>query len=164
MHFKDKLQYVDPSGFEPLPKYGHMSEKIPEYAAAESAIAAAYAKVWECPDIPSARIVAGNADAAIPSGGPDRYHHVVTEFLHFPARDGTLIELKVYKSPNVKPNATLMYRMHGSGKETSPCMQTLFFANPTLGWCVGSHEVDGAENVYAAVNPNIVVVSVGYRK
>jgi hypothetical protein len=28
---------------------------------------------------------------------------------------------------------------------------------------VGSHEVDGAENVYAATNPNIVVVSVDYR-
>lgn len=30
-------------------------------------------------------------------------------------------------------------------------------------WCVGSHEVDGAENVYAATNKNIVVVSVDYR-
>lgn len=28
---------------------------------------------------------------------------------------------------------------------------------------VGSHEVDGVENVYAAINPNIVVVSVDYR-
>lgn len=32
------------------------------------------------------------------------------------------------------------------------------------GWCVGRHEVDGAENVYAATNPNIVVVSILYRK
>ncbi|KAJ8125842.1 hypothetical protein O1611_g7796 [Lasiodiplodia mahajangana] len=31
------------------------------------------------------------------------------------------------------------------------------------GFCVGSHEVDGTENVYAATNPNIVVVSVDYR-
>lgn len=30
-------------------------------------------------------------------------------------------------------------------------------------WCVGRHEVDGAENVYAAMNKNIVVVSVDYR-
>lgn len=33
-----------------------------------------------------------------------------------------------------------------------------------LGWVVGRHEVDGAENVYAAVNPDAVVVSVDYRK
>lgn len=32
-----------------------------------------------------------------------------------------------------------------------------------IGWCVGRHEVDGAEHVYAAVNPNIVVVSIDYR-
>lgn len=29
---------------------------------------------------------------------------------------------------------------------------------------MGRHEVDGAENVYAATNKNIVVVSVCYRK
>ncbi|KAJ2978363.1 hypothetical protein NUW58_g4157 [Xylaria curta] len=31
------------------------------------------------------------------------------------------------------------------------------------GFCVGRHEVDGTENVYAATNTNIVVVSVDYR-
>lgn len=36
-------------------------------------------------------------------------------------------------------------------------------ANFYLGWVVGHHEVDGAENVYAATNPNIVVASVDYR-
>ncbi|KAL3423499.1 lipase esterase [Phlyctema vagabunda] len=39
-----------------------------------------------------------------------------------------------------------MYRMHGGG------------------WVVGRHEVDGAENVYAAVNRGIIVASVDYRK
>jgi hypothetical protein len=32
-----------------------------------------------------------------------------------------------------------------------------------IGMVMGSHEADGAENVYAAMNPNIVVISVDYR-
>ncbi|KAI0379421.1 Alpha/Beta hydrolase protein [Hypomontagnella monticulosa] len=138
---KDKPQYVeiDPD-FKPLPKYGHLSEKTPEFIAAEPAIDAIQAKFWSLPDFPAFREAAGDADAPMPPGGPDRYREVTTELLHFPARDGHSIELKVYKSPNVAPSATLVYRH-----------------------VVGRHEVDGAENVYAATNPNIVVISVDYR-
>ncbi|RYP69405.1 hypothetical protein DL770_008242 [Monosporascus sp. CRB-9-2] len=147
MHLKPKLEYVDlDADFKPLPKHGHLSQKIPEFAAAEPAIKAGYEKLWAAPDFPAFREMAGDVDAVMPPGGPDRYREVATELLQFPARDGEIIELKVYKSPNVVPDATLVYRMHGGG------------------WCVGSHEVDGAENVYAAVNTNIVVVSVKYRK
>ncbi|KAI2639291.1 alpha/beta-hydrolase [Xylaria nigripes] len=142
----DKSIYVDfDPDFKPLPKYGHLSKKKPEFLAAEDAIGAAYDKFWALPDIPSFRRAAGNADAVMPPGGPDRYRDVRAELLYFTARDSHVVELKVYKSPNVLPNATLMYRMHGSG------------------FCVGGHETDGAENVYAATNPNIVVVSVDYR-
>ncbi|KAJ8119808.1 hypothetical protein ONZ43_g3324 [Nemania bipapillata] len=143
---QDKPQFVDiDPDFKPLPKYGHLSEKTPEFLAVEDAISAAYEKPYMLPDIPTFRQVAGDPDAAMPPGGPDRYRDVKTELLHFPARDGHLIELKVYKSPHVAPDATLMYRMHGGA------------------FCVGGHEVDGAENVYAATNPHIVVVSVDYR-
>jgi acetyl esterase/lipase len=140
------LKYFDlESEFTPLPKYGHLSEKTPELVAVEDAIRAAYAKLYTLPDIPSFREAAGDPEAAMPPGGPDRHREVVTEFLQFPARDGHLLELKVYKSPNVVSDATLVYRMHGGA------------------FCVGSHEVDGAENVYSATNPNLVVVSVDYR-
>ncbi|KAH6886865.1 Alpha/Beta hydrolase protein [Thelonectria olida] len=147
MLLKSELEYVDTkSDFKPLPKHGHLSQKIPEYTAAEAAIGAAFSPFWSCPDFATFRQVAGDADAAMPPGGPDRSRDVVSELLQFPARDGTMIELKVYKSPKFTQDATLMYRMHGGG------------------WTVGRHEVDGAENVFAAANPNIVVVSVDYRK
>ncbi|KAI0122065.1 alpha/beta hydrolase fold-domain-containing protein [Daldinia grandis] len=145
-YLKDKSEYFDlNSEFKPLPKYGHLSEKTPEYIAAEPAIDAAYSPLWALPDFAAFRQAAGDPDAVMPPGGPDRYRDVTTELLQFPARDGHLNELKVYKSPNVAPDATLVYRMHGGG------------------FAVGRHEVDGAENVYAATNPNIVVVSVDYR-
>ncbi|RYP41235.1 hypothetical protein DL769_011609 [Monosporascus sp. CRB-8-3] len=147
MHLKPKPEYVDiDADFEPLSKHGHLSQKTPEFAAAEPAIKAGFEQFWAAPDFPAFRGIVGDADAVMPPGGPDRYREVTTELLQFPARDGEMIELKVYKSPNIVPDATLVYRMHGSG------------------WCVGSHEVDGAENVYAAVNTNIVVISVKYRK
>ncbi|RYC56158.1 hypothetical protein CHU98_g10044 [Xylaria longipes] len=143
---KDKPQYydIDPN-FKPLPKYRHLSEKTAEFAEVEPFIDAAYDQFWKQPDIPSFREAAGDPDAAMPPGGPDRYSEVKTETLHFPARDGHLVELKVYESPNVSPDATLVYRMHGGG------------------FCVGRHEVDGAENVYAATNTDIIVISVDYR-
>ncbi|KAI8632637.1 alpha/beta-hydrolase [Xylariaceae sp. FL1651] len=147
VHLKDKPEYVDiDADFKPLPKYGYLSEKTPEFAAVEPAIRAAYDQLWTCPDWPAVRQLAGDADAPMPPGGPDRYREVTTELLQFPARDGEMIELKIYKSPDVVQDATLVYRMHGGG------------------WVVGRHEVDGAENVYAAVNPNIVVASIDYRK
>ncbi|RWA12026.1 hypothetical protein EKO27_g3069 [Xylaria grammica] len=143
---KDKPQFVDiDPDFKPLPKYGHLSEKTPEFLEVEDAIATGYSQLWGLPDLLTFRRVAGDPEAVMPPGGPDRHREVETELLHFPARDGHLVELKVYKSPNVAAEATLMYRMHGGG------------------YCVGSHEVDGAENVYAATNPNIVVVSIDYR-
>ncbi|KAI0889642.1 alpha/beta-hydrolase [Annulohypoxylon maeteangense] len=143
---KDKPEYVDLDvDFTPLPKHGHLSEKTPEFIEAEPAIAAAYDQLWALPDFAAFRQAAGDPDAPMPHGGPDRYCDVVTELLQVPARDGHLIELKIYKSPKVLPGATLVYRMHGGG------------------WAVGRHEVDGAENVYAATNPNIVVASVEYR-
>ncbi|KAI1378957.1 alpha/beta-hydrolase [Hypoxylon crocopeplum] len=146
VHLKDKPEYVDIDvDFKPLPKYGHLSEKTPEFEALEPAIDAAYNQLWALPDFPTFRKVAGDADAVMPPGGPDRYREVTTELLQFPARDGQLIELKIYKSPCAAPDATLVYRMHGGGH------------------VVGRHEVDGAENVYAATNPNIVVASVDYR-
>lgn len=47
------------------------------------------------------------------------------------------------------------------------CPPQMFRPGPLIAcqtaWCVGRHEVDGAENVYAATNKNIVVVSVDYR-
>lgn len=61
------------------------------------------------------RAAAGDPDAVMPPGGPDRYKDVVTELIDIPTRDGTVVELKVYKSPNVNENAVLMYRMHGGG-------------------------------------------------
>ncbi|KAJ4018336.1 hypothetical protein NW752_005451 [Fusarium irregulare] len=143
---RTESDYFDLSSpFTPLPKYGHLSQKSPEYSAAEPFLREALSELNAQPDFPSMRAVAGDPDAVMPANGPNRYKDIVTELIQIPARDGAMIELKVYRSTKVNRNAVLMYRMHG-GK-----------------WCIGRHEVDGVDNVYAAMNPDIVVVSVDYR-
>ncbi|KAG5657044.1 hypothetical protein KAF25_011213 [Fusarium avenaceum] len=145
-YMKTTYDYFDlKAPFTPLPRYGHLSKKTPEYEQAEPSIRKAYSVLHDLPDFAAVRAVAGDPDAVMPPGGPDRYKDVVTELIDIPTRDGTVIELKVYKSPNVKDDAVLMYRMHGGG------------------WCLGRHEVDGVDNVYAATNTGIIVVSVDYR-
>ncbi|KAF4500340.1 AB hydrolase superfamily [Fusarium agapanthi] len=137
-YMKTTYDYFDLNApFTPLPKYGHLSKKTPEYKQVETSIRKTYEVLFSLPDFLSIRAVAGGADAVMPPWGPDRYRNVVTELIDIPTRDGTMIELKVYKSPNVKDNAVLMYRMHGG--------------------------VDGVDNVYAATNTGIIVASVDYR-
>lgn len=121
---KPKPEYISiDDTFKPLPKHGHLSEKTPKFAAAEPAIDAVHSQFWASKDWAGFREAAGDPDAAIPSGGPDRYRDVVTELIEFPARDGHMVELKVYRSPKVRRGATLMYRMHGGGMD---CLQTLY--------------------------------------
>lgn len=118
MHLKEEPQYIKlVPDFKPLPKYGHLSEITPEFAAIRSAVDKAYEGIWGAADWAAFRGFVPQGDAAIPPGGPDR-SKLVTEILHFPARDGHSVELKVYKSPNVVENATLVYRMHGGGESS----------------------------------------------
>jgi hypothetical protein len=113
---KPQLDYVSiDDSFTPLPKHGHLSEKTADYAAIEPSLHAGIEAVLNLPDFPAFRELAGDPDAVMPPGGPDRVRDVVTELLSFKTRDGGEVELKVYKSPNVLPDATLMIRMHGGG-------------------------------------------------
>ncbi|KAL2272296.1 hypothetical protein FJTKL_06969 [Diaporthe vaccinii] len=117
IYTKSKSDYVDlDANFQPLPKFGHLSRKHPAYEAAEEAIAVRFSQLYSLPDFESFRNAAGDADATIPPGGPDRYRDVTTQLMYFTTRDGHKAELKIYKSPNVEPNAVLMYRMHGGGE------------------------------------------------
>ena len=143
---KTRSDYFDlTASFTPLPQYGHLSQKSPEYSAAEPFLQEALSELNAQPDFPSMRALAGDPDAVMPPNGPDRYKDIATELIRIHARDGVMIELKTYKSTKVNRNAVLMYRIHG-GK-----------------WCLGRHEIDGVDNVYAATNPDVIVVSVDYR-
>ena len=167
IHIKQKPEYVDlDAPFTPLPKYGHLSKHHPEYAQIADAVASGMDALWDSGSWAAFREMAGNADAAIPPGGPERGRDVVSELLQFPARDGYMVEIKIYRSPKAQKNATLMLRMHGGGRITSSFPSSSCIADSNIylsGWVVGGHETEGAENCHAAAYHNIVVVSIDYR-
>ena len=142
MYLKQKPEYVDlDAPFLPLQKYGHLSKLHPEFSKIESAIANGFGALWNTGSWTAFRELAGNADAAIPSGGPERGRDVLTQLIQFPARDGYMVELKVYRSPKAQENATLMLRMHGGGEiKTCPSLINISdTVNIRLG-CRGSRD------------------------
>lgn len=147
VHISKKLEYVtlDPN-FKPGPKNGHLSEKDPGYAAVEEATLAALNPMWG-DDIPMDKFKEAWATAppAIPENCPVPGKDVLLSRTRVPVRDGTTVEIKVYRSPKVEPDAALVLRTHGGG------------------WTVGTHEMEEAENRYFGALPNVVVVSVDYR-
>ncbi|KAI1842263.1 hypothetical protein JX265_006890 [Neoarthrinium moseri] len=136
---------LDPN-FKPGPKNGHLSGKDPNYAAVEQVTEDALRPMWGG-DVPMDKFKEAWATAppAIPDNCPVAGKDVLLSKTKVPVRDGTTIEIKIYKSPKVQPNAALVFRMHGGG------------------WTVGAHETEEAENLYFGAIPNVVVVSVDYR-
>ncbi|OIW23612.1 hypothetical protein CONLIGDRAFT_649638 [Coniochaeta ligniaria NRRL 30616] len=134
---------VDPN-FKPLPKNGHLSKVDPSFAAIKDAADAAVAGLWEAKDWPTFRKL-WDMPAQIPEWCPKEGQEVLTSTRLVPVRDGATVEIKVYKSRNVKKNAALVLKMHGGG------------------WAIGGHETEQVENLVMAGHPEVVVVSVDYR-
>lgn len=119
MQLLQESKYLDKvAGFQPLPQHGHLSHPLdPEWEMISTAVDEAFDQLWKSPSWEAFRTASGSPDAAIPPGGPDRYRDIQTETLRFSARDGCMIELKVYRPAQVQSDATLMLRMHGGGEK-----------------------------------------------
>ncbi|KAI0470459.1 Alpha/Beta hydrolase protein [Xylariaceae sp. FL0804] len=129
-----------------MPKAGHLSQKTPEYAAAEPPFRAESSGFGAYPTIATFREAAGDPDAIMLPEGPDRYREVTSESMQFTVRDGETIELKLYKSPNIIHGATLLCRMHGGERALEHP-----FATPSndcydgLLWCKDHAKVLGVD-------------------
>ena len=143
---KEKAEYIsiDPN-FKPLPKNGHLSELDPEFAKLKGPTDAMIEQVWE----PSIALEDFRKmwlnDSAPPEGCPKENEDVLTETQNIPMRDGSLVEIKVYRAKDKKPDSALVMRFHGGG------------------WVVGGHCTEHSENLLIAGRTNSVVVSVDYR-
>lgn len=127
------------------PKNGHHSEPHPQYGAVFLPMKEQAAPLWANGSLEMLKKVFREAPPAIPEGCPEPDRDIKIEYTKAPARDGTLLELKVYKSVNVQSNAALVFRTHGGG------------------WTIGGHEIEEAENRFIAGLGNVVVISVDYR-
>ncbi|PGH28273.1 hypothetical protein AJ80_00164 [Polytolypa hystricis UAMH7299] len=148
---KAKAEYVLPDpNLAPGPKHGHWSYRAPDPAleAAELAAENALNQAWGFGRDISVDDFKKNIESlpfAVPEGWPEPGRDVDISYMKAPVRDGTALELKVYRSKSSRENATLIFRMHGGG------------------WVVGCHETEEPENRLLGSLPNVVVVSVHYR-
>lgn len=139
---------IDPN-FKPLPKYGHLSEKTPMYAADKPRFDAMWGAVYSSSVPDESRRLGYEVIKALNDSIP-RATDLHEYFLEYDTRDGKKGSLKVYKTKEVangefgKP-ATLLLNFHGGG------------------YYVGNHEECYMECIQAVRQGNIVVISVEYR-
>ncbi|KAB5575300.1 alpha/beta hydrolase fold-domain-containing protein [Coniochaeta sp. 2T2.1] len=135
--------------FTSFPKNGHLSTSDPAYASSQTkaTLDTALASIWQHETWPTFRRA---WDTLLPPTPvrltwPREGREVLTSFQHVPVRDGHLVETKTYRRPDVKPDAAMMFRMHGGG------------------WATGGHGMEEAENLYLAFRHDVVVIGVAYR-
>ncbi|KAH7025764.1 Alpha/Beta hydrolase protein [Microdochium trichocladiopsis] len=147
VYLKSTPEYTDTTApFTPGPKNRHYSDPDPVWAGMVDAVETAMAPIWapevSISDFKQAWLA---SPLSLPANCPEPGKDVVISQSKFPARDGTEIGLQIYKAPNVKPDATLVYRIHSGG------------------WVVCGHEVEEGENRSIGALGNVVVVSVDFR-
>ncbi|KAM0254473.1 hypothetical protein ACHAQJ_006755 [Trichoderma viride] len=135
---------VDPN-FRPLPKYGHYSELDPEFAKLKPMVDNMMEGMWQPETSFEDFRKAWLNDSPAPEGCPIEGKDVLTETQMIPTRDGTEIEIKVYRAKYKSPSSAMVIRYHGGG------------------WVVGGHCTEHSENLIIAAWTNSVVVSVNYR-
>lgn len=129
---------------EPLPEYGHLSEINPEYALMKAAIDERFNVLWKL-SLEDLKFAYANAPVSFPDDAPQPDHDYETYDQMIPVRDGTKVELRVYRPLKRVENATLVMKFHGGG------------------WTVGSHRIEEVENRFLAAHAGAVVASVDYR-
>jgi acetyl esterase/lipase len=121
-------------------KYGHLSKIDPSFAPLKEETDKRFNTLWSLPMKEFLAVWLLPLD--LPEDIPKDLNITQREV---PVSDGTQIEIQLYKSKTVPPNALLYLKVHGGG------------------WVVGSHGMEEAENRWVAARNNAVVVSVAYR-
>jgi acetyl esterase/lipase len=122
-------------------KNAHFSNIDPEFAAVKAECDANFGALFS---LPLSELKAVSATAP-PSLGPYVSKDLDIHHQNVPVRDGTDIDVRIYKAKNVQEKASLFLVSHGGG------------------WVIGSHGIDEAVSRVVADKTNTVVVSVDYR-
>lgn len=122
-------------------KYAHLSQIDPAFAPLQKECDATFKALWSLP-MDEFCTAWKTLPPALPEDVPldlDITRQMV------PVRDGTAIEIQVYKAQTVPDHALLFFVAHGGG------------------WTVGGHEIEEGMTRYVAGKNDAVVVSVDYR-
>jgi len=96
-------------------RYGHLAALNPEFASFKDSIDKEFDALWDLPMeefLESWRV----APPALLKDSPVIDKDITIEHMKVPVRDGTLIEIRIYKSTTPIDNAILNFNTHGGGK------------------------------------------------
>ncbi|KAG9240254.1 lipase [Calycina marina] len=155
-----QLKSFDNGNVQPKPRYGHLSATNPGFAPMRDVVDKDIAQLWELPHDEFLQAWADRPPALL-DDSPVIGKDITTELLQIPVRDGTLIEICVYKPISPELNAILNFNTHGGGWYLKT--QVLQMVLTCAGFVVGTHSSEEAQNRMIAYTNKTVVVSPAYR-
>jgi hypothetical protein len=99
------------------PKYGHLSKIDPSYAPLKENVDKTFAEIWELP-MDEFR-ASWRAPPVLPEDIPVPGNQIEITHQKVPVRDGSEVELRVYKAKNPVKDAVLFLVAHGGGEMPS---------------------------------------------
>jgi hypothetical protein len=99
---------------QPKPNYGHLSETHPEFIPLKEGADKDFAGLWQLP-YDQFKKAWDSFPPALLDDSPVEGKDVTIEHMKVPVRDGTQIEIRIYKPVNTVPNALLNLNCHGGG-------------------------------------------------
>ena len=106
---------VGADDFKPLPKYGHLSELNPGFAPLKDFVDQQTAQLWSLPidDFKAGWLA---MPLTLSEGCPAVGKDITIDNMKVPVRDGTEVEIRIYKPIKPVPNALLNLNIHGGGQ------------------------------------------------
>ncbi len=163
------MVHLKPSGTaisEPKPKYGRLSQPDPEFEPLKEGTDKAFVRLW-ARDLADLKARWKKTPPALPTDIPIPGKDIVIMHLNVPVRDGTKVNHRIYKCMKQNKNVLLNLNAHGGSKRQIFSCSALYSRVVAefryVGWKVGSHDVEEAQNGFVAAGSGVVVVSVDYR-
>ncbi|OAX85412.1 hypothetical protein ACJ72_00223 [Emergomyces africanus] len=127
-------------------KYAYLAAPSPVFESLKDDATKLVENLYAIKDIENFKAAWNSFPPALFDDGPAVGKDITIEHINIPVRDGTVVELRIYKPIDPAPDAPLFFVSHGGG------------------WVMFTHDAEEAQNRQVAKDTRCVVVSVEYRK
>jgi hypothetical protein len=108
------LRLAEDGVVQPKPRYGHLSAIDPEFALLKETVDMDFETLWALPltkFVEAWRV----APPALLDDSPVIGKDITVEHMKVPVRDGSMIDIRIYKPITPVPNTLLNFNVHGGG-------------------------------------------------
>lgn len=109
------LKPIEPGAVVPKPKYGHLSKIAPEFVPIQAELDVSSKVLWELP-LNEFKLAWKSLPPILAEDDPVIGRDIQITHQLVPARDGTNIEIRIYKPLNPQVRAPLFLNAHGGGE------------------------------------------------